>query len=1280
MKPLQALLALFAFAFLPLYAADLSDLTYTTTNGKVTITDCDEAATGELVIPDTIEGNPVTSIGRSAFRDGVPSVTAGRTAFRNCASLTSITIPDGVTSIGNFAFSNCTSLTSITIPDSVTSIGDYAFHGCTSLTSITIPDSVTSIGDYTFYECTNLTSITIPDSVTSIGYRAFHECTNLTSIIIPDSVTSIGDYAFIDCTSLTSFVFQGDAPTVGSEELPSRSPFTGVANGAVALVTTEALSSFGESGANWNGLTVDPILTWTTTNGEVTITDCNEAAAGKLTIPDTIDGNPVTSIESSAFYDCTSLTSITIPVNVTSIGQAAFASCRSLTSITIPDGVTSIRKNTFYNCTSLTSITIPDSVTSIGDYAFDGCSSLTSITIPDSVTSIGYRAFRNCTSLTSFVFQGDAPTVGSEAFTGVANGAVALVTTEALSSFGASGDDWNGLTIETILTWTTTGGEVTITDCNEAAAGKLTIPDTIDGNPVTSIESSAFYDCTSLTTIEVGAENVNYADVNGVLFNKEKTVLHTYPAGKTGASYVIANSVTTIGDSAFYGCNSLTSVTIGNGVTTIGDSAFYGCNSLTSVTIGNGVTTIGDSAFYDCNSLTSVTIGNGVTSIGERAFQNCTSLTNITIPDGVTTIASVAFIGCTSLTSITIPDSVTSIGNRAFYNCTSLRSITIPDSMTLIASGTFEKCTGLTSITIHDQVTSISYDAFADCTSLTSITIPNSVTSIGRYTFYRCTALTSITFQGAAPTVGSEAFTGMANGAVALVTIENQASFGDLGTDWNGLTVSMSVSDMITALNAQNAAVATARTAGQGDVTTAPASYGLVTQTSYNAVVVERDTRPTADQLAAVVAERDARPTADQLAAVEAERDARPTAEALVTVEAERDARPTQTAYDTAVAESRTAGQGDVTTTPASYSLVTQASYAAVEAERDARPTQAAYDVVVAERDAILSDIQLAYDEVTAAAGGAEADLVVEIVDPANAPLDTRNGGAVAQALEAFEVNTFASPANLDTEMALYDSAGTLIATNDDAPSAARPEGAGDLLSQLNFPDGLAGGVYYLAVGTYSSIFNSDFAVSSNGQGGEYTLTLPSGPFSGALEAAGIDWYRIEIGTNFAALQLQPLTELYRNLVEANASAISERDARPTQTAYDTAVAESRTAGRSDVTSTPASYNLTTTESYNAVVTQRDARPTAEQLAIVEAERDARFTEDQIRNMSVDHTVGLNEAGNMQVKIGFIQSADLNTYTPFTVSPDSLSVIDGKICMEFPPSDDENFFFRFRIE
>jgi hypothetical protein len=208
MKPLQALLALFACAFLPLHAASLADLTYTTTGGKVTITDCDEAATGGLVIPATIGGNPVTSIGANAFRfctsltsitigNGVTSI--GLEAFRNCTSLTSITIPDSVTSIGDFAFYDCTSLTSITIPDSVTSIGGAAFYQCTGLTNITIPDGVTSIENGTFRGCISLTSITIPNGVTSIGQSAFYNCSNLTTVSIPDSVTSIGDRAFEQC-------------------------------------------------------------------------------------------------------------------------------------------------------------------------------------------------------------------------------------------------------------------------------------------------------------------------------------------------------------------------------------------------------------------------------------------------------------------------------------------------------------------------------------------------------------------------------------------------------------------------------------------------------------------------------------------------------------------------------------------------------------------------------------------------------------------------------------------------------------------------------------------------------------------------------------------------------------------------------------------------------------------------------------------------------------------------------------------------------------------------
>ena len=295
MKPLQAFLALFACSFLPLHAASLKDLTYATTDGKISINRCDRAAKGNLVIPDTIEGKPVAKIGGDAFRDcasltsiTIPDVVTsiGSSAFRGCASLTSITIPDSVEIIGGLAFAGCTNLpkievgeknrkytdvngvlfdkkktllliypagksdTTYKIPDDVTSIRTYAFYRSLNLISVTIPDSVTSIGYDAFYNCTSLTSITIPDSVTSIRRGAFCYCTSLTSITIPDSVTRIGKDAFFKCTKLTNITFQGPAPTVDADA------FKDVADDAIALVTPKALKAFGQVGEKWNGLTL----------------------------------------------------------------------------------------------------------------------------------------------------------------------------------------------------------------------------------------------------------------------------------------------------------------------------------------------------------------------------------------------------------------------------------------------------------------------------------------------------------------------------------------------------------------------------------------------------------------------------------------------------------------------------------------------------------------------------------------------------------------------------------------------------------------------------------------------------------------------------------------------------------------------------------------------------------------------------------------------------------------------------------------------------------------
>lgn len=243
----------------------------------------------------------------------------------------------------------------------------------------------------------------------------------------------------------------------------------------------------------------------------------------------------------------------------------------------------------------------------------------------------------------------------------------------------------------------------------------VSIPDS-----VTDISDAAIYGCDSLTSITVAENNGYYSSVDGVLFNKDKTILIQCPGGKSG-DYIIPNSVTSIGNDAFSNCDRLTSITIPDSVITIGSSAFSGCDSLTSATIPDSVTRIVDYTYQDCISLTSVTIGDSVTSVDYHAFYGCTSLMSVSIGNNVTSIDQFAFDGCTSLASLTIPDSVITIGNNAFYGCTSLASVIIGDGVNSIGSHAFCECTSLTSLTIGNGIKSIGQGAFLDCNSLTDI-------------------------------------------------------------------------------------------------------------------------------------------------------------------------------------------------------------------------------------------------------------------------------------------------------------------------------------------------------------------------------------------------------------------------------------------------------------------------------------------------------------------------------------------------------------------------------
>ena len=373
-------------------------------------------------------------------------------------------------------------------------------------------------------------------------------------------------------------------------------------------------------------------------------------------------------------------------------------------------------------------LTIPDTidgkkVTWIGYQAFMNCNRLTSITIPNSITGIASEAFRDCSSLTNITIPDSVISIGELAF----------YVCESLTN--------------------------------------ITIPDS-----VISIGYNAFYYCRSLTSINVSNNSKNYSSIDGVLFNKDKTQIISYSAGKKETSYIIPDSVTSIADYAFDNCTRLTSITIPEGVTIIGRSAFDNCIRLTSIAIPNGVTSIAYGAFNECRSLTNITIPDSVTYIGAIAFYGCSSLTSITIPDSVTSVDKYAFVDCIGLTGINvsdnnknyssidgvlfnkdkteiikypakkegpnydIPNSVTNIGTSAFYKCSSLTSITIPSGVTSIGNYTFFCCSSLKSITIPEKVTSIAYDAFKDCSSLSKVLCLGNAPKLGSESFDRCSS------------------------------------------------------------------------------------------------------------------------------------------------------------------------------------------------------------------------------------------------------------------------------------------------------------------------------------------------------------------------------------------------------------------------------------------------------------------------------------------------------------------------------------------------------------
>ena len=470
----------------------------------------------------------------------------------------------------------------------------------------------------------------------------------------------------------------------------------------------------------------------------------------------------VTSIGNYAFYECSGLTAITIPNSVTSIGERAFYRCSSLTSITIPNSVTSIGEETFSGCSKLTFITIPNSVTSIGEETFSGCSKLTSITIPNSVTSIGEKAFYQCSSLTSVTIGESVTSIGNYAFKGCSKLATVI---------------WNAK------------------KCNDISSSDTPF---------------YYYHSSSSDNFDLRKQIKSFTFGDNV-----ESIPASFCSGMSNLTTItIPNSVTSIGNYAFYDCSSLTSLTIGESVTSIGSYAFKGCSKLatviwnakkindfsssntpfyhyyssissisdnfdlrqqiTSFTFGDNVESIPAYLCSGMSNLTSITISNSVTSIGAYAFRDCSSLTSVNISD-LTAWLNIIFgnaysnplyyahnlyLNETLVTDLIVPNSINIIERFAFYNCSSLTSVTIPNSVTSIGSGAFYDCSSLTSITIPTSVTSIGEYAFYNCSNITSDLNLNNVETIGQQAFSGCSSLTKVVIGDGATSIGQQAFYG----------------------------------------------------------------------------------------------------------------------------------------------------------------------------------------------------------------------------------------------------------------------------------------------------------------------------------------------------------------------------------------------------------------------------------------------------------------------------------------------------------------------------------------
>jgi uncharacterized repeat protein (TIGR02543 family) len=574
-----------------LYANWTIDFAYTTSGTDATITGYTGSG-GVVVIPEnvTIGGYTYTV---TALADG----TSSNYVFKDVkATLTSVTIPDSLTSIGAYAFYQCTNLTSISMGDNVTSIGARAFYKA-GLTALSLPVNA-SLGDYAFYQCTGLVSLNIPAGMT-LGKATFSGCSGLTTLTLEDGLTSIEESVFYNCSGLTAVNIPNSVSVIGKNAF----------NGCSGLES--------------------------------------------LNIPSSVTG-----IGDTAFRSCTGLTTVTLPNGLLTIGTGAFRECSSLTSIVIPDSVTSLGTDVFNGCSALTAVTLSNGLTTIESTSFKNCTVLTTIEIPAGVVAVNANAFNGCNSLNSAYFPGAQPTFGSAVFTGTDSGFTVYYHVSQSASWSTFStypkSAYCSLTLN-LQDGTMPSGSYAAVDSN----GHIAAPaDPVRSGFIFAgwYKEAACVNIFNFST-ETVTDDINlyakwlcyweYAIVG------DHSIIGDY-SGPSGDVVVpdafevngIAYPLTVIFDDCFRGMSYITALTLPDSLTTINCSAFFNCTGLTSITIPGNVTSIGAYAFGNCAGLSSITIPDSVTLISQYAFSGCSNLNSAYFLGTVPTFGSNVFQSC----------------------------------------------------------------------------------------------------------------------------------------------------------------------------------------------------------------------------------------------------------------------------------------------------------------------------------------------------------------------------------------------------------------------------------------------------------------------------------------------------------------------------------------------------------------------------------------------------------------------------------------------------------